>query len=108
MTDVDRDMSVEWCVPGYPRNRRPHPGTEKRNTAAGSIPLFQVFQGISILGNTKTSLSLGLELCLRDEYNVNTLEHLEHPGRGAYSTAVFCSRVRWNKPATARRFEVMT
>lgn len=106
--DAGADVSRERCVPGYPRNRHPHPGTQNRNMEAGSIPLFQVFQGISILDNIETKVSLGLALCLRDEYNVNTLEHLEHPGRGACSIAVFCSRVRWNRPAPTRRFEVMT
>ena len=101
-------MLQNWCVPGYPRNSSPHPGTENRNTAPLPNTLFQVFQGISILGNTKTSSDSGCRLCLRGEYNTDTLEQLEHRPHPGRSVAVFCSRVRWNKPATARRFEVMT
>lgn len=105
---ADFCMLQNWCVPGYPRNSSPHPGTENRNTGPVPNTLFQVFQGISVLGNIKTSYDSGCRLCLRGEYNADTLEQLEHRPHPGRSVVVFCSRVCWNTPVEAPQFEVMT
>jgi len=93
---------------GSPCSRRPHPVPQNRGTAAVPEGVEQVEQGISILGSIETTLLESSSLCLRGEYNANTLFHLFQGGRRSWSHAIFWNRVFSATPFHRREFEVLT
>ena len=68
----------------------------------------QVEQGNYVSGNTETIQITRSCLCLRDEYNGNTLFHLFHRGRESTRQPVFWNRMIFSTLFHPHQFEVMT